>query len=116
MDAYTDNPLHAAAPLLRALGNPHRAQIMDWLTDPAAHFPPQRDGDLVADGVCVGFITDKTGLSQPTVTAHMKTLEAAGLVTSKKIKNWVFYKADRAALARLSQSLTQAAARGSGGG
>jgi DNA-binding transcriptional ArsR family regulator len=96
-------------PALRALANPHRAQIMDWLLDPLAHFPPQRDGCRLKDGVCVGFITDKTGLSQPTVTSHMKALEAAGLVTSKKIKNWVFYKADAAQLQALSAGFDQGA-------
>lgn len=84
--------------VLRALSNEHRLMIMGWLVDPRAHFPPQRDGDLVEDGVCVGFITQKIGLKQPTVTTHMQTLASAGLVTSKKIKNWVFYKPDRTAL------------------
>ena len=88
----------------RALANPHRVQIMDWLLNPEAHFPPQRDGDLISDGVCVGFITDKVGLSQPTVTSHMKSLEQAGLVSSKKIKNWVFYKADQDALQQIASS------------
>lgn len=86
-------------PVLRALSNEHRLTIMGWLVDPRAHFPEQRDGDLVEDGVCVGFITQKIGLSQPTVTTHMQVLAAAGLVTSKKIKNWVFYSPDRNALA-----------------
>lgn len=81
--------------LLRALANDKRMQIMDWLLDPESHFPPQRDGDLVEDGVCVGAITDKLGLSQPTVTSHLRTLVGAGLLTHKQIKNWVFYKADR---------------------
>lgn len=99
---------HLAA--LRALANPHRVQIMDWLLDPTSHFPPQRDGDLVEDGVCVGFITDKVGLSQPTVTSHMKSLEQAGLVTSKKIKNWVFYKANPAALKQIAGSFSSASA------
>ena len=84
--------------VLRALSNAHRLAIMGWLVDPRAHFPAQRDGDLVEDGVCVGFITRKIGLTQPTVTTHMQVLAAAGLVTSKRIKNWVFYKSDRAAL------------------
>lgn len=104
-----NKPLHDLVPLLRAMANPHRAQIMDWLLAPRAHFPPQQDGDLVEDGVCVGFITDKTGLTQPTVTAHMKTLEAAGLVTSKKIKNWVFYKVDPTALDILARAFGAAA-------
>lgn len=102
-------PLSDLLPALRAMANPHRLQILDWLQDPEAHFPPQRDGDLVTDGVCVGFITDKIGLSQPTVTSHMKALEGAGLVTSKKIKNWVFYKSDRSALQALSGHLQSVA-------
>lgn len=106
-----NKPLLDTVPTLRALAAPQRAQIMDWLLDPCAHFPPQIDGDLVDDGVCVGAITDKTGLSQPTVTTHMKTLESAGLVTSQKIKNWVFYKADHTALDQISQVFGQAANR-----
>ena len=70
------------------------------------------DGDLVEDGVCVGFITQKIGLSQPTVTEHMQVLAEAGLVTSKRIKNWVFYKPDRvrmtATLAALGAALDPA--------
>ena len=78
--------------ILRALGNEQRLRIMRWLLDPRAHFPPQRDGDLVTDGVCVNFITAKLGLSQPTVTSHLKILTKAGLVTSKRIKTWTFFK------------------------
>ncbi len=77
---------------LKAISNGNRLTILTWLKDPEAHFPPQRDGDLVKDGVCIGFITDKIGLSQPTVTNHMQILSDAELVTGKKIKNWVFYK------------------------
>lgn len=102
------DPLVNHLTALRALANPHRVQIMDWLLDPKSHFPPQRDGDLVLDGVCVGFITDKTGLSQPTVTSHMKSLEQAGLVSSKKIKNWVFYKANPTALQQIAGSFASA--------
>lgn len=31
------------------LANPKRLQVLEWLKDPEAHFPPQRDGDLVED-------------------------------------------------------------------
>ncbi|MGA0615720.1 ArsR/SmtB family transcription factor [Paracoccus sp. KR1-242] len=104
-----DADVSSTAELLRALGNEHRLTILDWLSDPRAHFPAQRDGDLVTDGVCVGFITDKIGLSQPTVTNHLQYLSKSGLVTSKRIKNWAFYRLvperveeARAALARLA--------------
>lgn len=104
-----NNQLVSTLPLLQALASPQRVQIMEWLLDPTAHFPPQRDGDLVEDGVCVGFITDKTGLSQPTVTTYMQMLEKAGLVRSKRIKNWVFYKAQLETLATLAERIQQAA-------
>ncbi len=97
--------------VLRALANDNRLRILRWISDPRRHFPPQQDGDLVEDGVCVGFITRKTGLSQPTVTEHMQVLAEAGLVSAKKIKNWVFYRPTRdlaeAVLAGLSADLSR---------
>nr|WKF56286.1 hypothetical protein HUO10_000736 [Paraburkholderia busanensis] len=93
---------------LNALSNRHRLTILIWLTEPKKHFPPQRDGDLVKDGVCVGFITEKIGLSQPTVTTHMQALAKAELVTSKKIKNWVYYKPNSVVIERLLNDLNRA--------
>lgn len=86
---------------LRALANPNRLKIVEWLSNPQANFPPQLDGDLVEDGVCLANIVDKLGLAQPTVTNHMHTLANAGLVTSKPVKNWVFYKLDKPALKQM---------------
>ncbi len=109
MNAYIETNIESTSTILRALSNEHRLRIMMWIMDPEAHFSPQKDGDLVKDGVCVGFITEKIGLTQPTVTSHMKVLAKAGLVTSKPIKNWVFYKPQRAnfktALASLNDML-----------
>lgn len=94
---------------LRALSNEKRLQIVEWLLNPTAHFDPQVDGDLVDDGVCLGAIVRKMNISQPTITAHMKVLSQAGLVSSKKLKNWVFFKAEAKridlALSRLVQRL-----------
>ena len=94
------------ATALRALSNPRRLTIVRWLADPTSHFPPQREGDLVEDGVCVGFITKKIELSQPAVTEHMQVLALSKLVTSKKIKNWVFYKLDTARVAAVLGDLS----------
>jgi DNA-binding transcriptional ArsR family regulator len=87
-----------AAEVFRALASPRRLQILEWLRDPVSHFPPQRDGDLVDDGVCVLFIADKLGVAQPTATAHLQALARAGLVTSKRVGQWTFYKRDEAAI------------------
>ncbi len=99
--------IESTSTALRAISNPRRMAIVRWLADPTAHFPPQRDGDLVEDGVCVGFITKKIELSQPAVTEHMQVLASAKLVTSKKIKNWVFYKLDKDRVAALLKELSQ---------
>jgi ArsR family transcriptional regulator len=84
------------AEILRALANERRLLILDWLKDPCAHFPPQVDGDLVEDGVCGVHIATKLGLSQPTLSEHMRILVQSGLVRAKKIKQWTFYKRDEA--------------------
>jgi DNA-binding transcriptional ArsR family regulator len=78
----------------KALANDRRLQILEWLKDPARHFRPQVDGDLVKDGVCGVLIAEKLGVSQPTVSEHLKVLTQAGLLRSKRIKQWTFYKRD----------------------
>ncbi len=88
-----------------ALSNDKRLQILDWLKDPRAHFPPQVDGDLVEDGVCAVFLADKLGVSAPTLSEHMRILTEAGLVTPKRIKQWTFYRRDEAALAALKAKI-----------
>jgi ArsR family transcriptional regulator len=79
---------------IRALANERRLMILKWLKDPKAHFPPQVDGDLVEDGVCGVLIAEKLGVSQPTVSEHLKVLSQAGLVRSNRIKQWTFYQRD----------------------
>ena len=79
---------------IRALANERRLQVLDWLKEPRRHFPPQVAGDLVKDGVCGIAIADKLGVSQPTVSEHMRILAQAGLVRAKRIKQWTFYRRD----------------------
>ena len=90
-----------------ALSNDKRLQILDWLKDPRAHFPPQVDGDLVEDGVCGVFIADKLGVSAPTLSEHMRILTEAGLVTPKRIKQWTFYRRNEATLEALKAQITR---------
>jgi ArsR family transcriptional regulator len=91
--------------LLKALANDRRLLILAWLRDPTANFPPQRDGDLVRDGVCSLFIAEKLGVSQPTCGEHLKVLSRAGLIRGKKIKQWVFYQRDEARIKQARRSL-----------
>ena len=83
-----------STPVLKALANESRLQIMRWLQDPRAHFPPQVEGDLVEDGVCGLFIAQKLGVGQPTASEHLRILVQVGLLRAKRIKQWTFYRRD----------------------
>ena len=92
---------------LRALANERRLQVLDWLKDPRAHFREQVDGDLVEDGVCGLLIAEKLGVSQPTVTEHMRLLVEIGAVRAKRIKQWTFYKRDEATIQALKAAIAE---------
>jgi ArsR family transcriptional regulator len=96
-------PIDEAA--LRALANRRRLQILEWLKDPRAHFRPQVDGDLVRDGVCAVLLARKLGVSQPTLSEHMRVLSQAGLVRGKRIKQWTFYKRDEKRIRQIKASI-----------
>src|SRR4051794_41549645 len=85
----------------RALASDRRLMILEWLKRPRAHFRPQVDGDLVKDGVCGVLIAEKLGVSQPTVSEHLKILSQAGLLSAKRAEQWPFYKSDETPKAKL---------------
>jgi DNA-binding transcriptional ArsR family regulator len=93
----------STADMLRALANERRLQVLEWLKNPRAHFPPQVDGDLVKDGVCGLNLARKLGVSQPTLSEHMRVLARAGLVRGKRIKQWTFYKRDERRIRELKR-------------
>lgn len=93
------------AALARALSNERRLQILKWLKQPTANFPPQVDGDLEKDGVCGVLIAEKLGVTQATVSEHMKILMQAGLVKSKRVKQWTFYKRDETSIRQAKRTM-----------
>jgi ArsR family transcriptional regulator len=92
---------------LKAVSNERRLEILEWLKNPRAHFREQIDGDLVDDGVCALLIAEKLGVSQPTLSEHMRVLTRSGLVTGKRIKQWTFYRRDEAKIAQLKKALAK---------
>jgi DNA-binding transcriptional ArsR family regulator len=76
--------------IIKAIAHPVRRDILGWLKEPERHFAEQ-DHPLEV-GVCAGKIFLRTGLSQSTVSAHLTTLQRAGLVTSRKVGQWHFFK------------------------
>ena len=89
----------------KALANPVRRQILQWLKHPEQHFVEQ---ELPLDmGVCAGLIDRRLGLSQSTVSAHLATLQKAGLVSTKKVGQWSFFKRDEATIQAFLEQLQQ---------
>jgi ArsR family transcriptional regulator, arsenate/arsenite/antimonite-responsive transcriptional repressor len=59
---------------------------------------------------CVCELIDPIGLSQPTVSHHLKVLHDAGLLTRDKRGTWVYYRVDSERLAILRDALGVTAA------
>jgi ArsR family transcriptional regulator len=61
-----------------------------------------------SDEVCVCNLTDAVGLSQPTVSHHLKVLNDAGFVAREKRGTWAYYRLVPEALSILRAALTPA--------
>lgn len=94
------------ASTISALNNPIRRQILIWLKD-RSNFPPPLPEHSTLDGVCVGYIQEKAGLSQSTISTYMSALKNAGLVVSERHGQWTFYRRDEAAITEALDQLSE---------
>ena len=79
--------------VLKALGNPTRLQIMEWLRSPEASFSEfEPIADRAEFGVCVTHLAAKSGLAQSTISSYMGSLERAGLVRSTRVGKYTHYR------------------------
>lgn len=90
--------------ILKALANPLRREILVWLREPQLHFASQ--SHPLELGVCCGLIYERSGLSPSTASAHLAVLQKAGLVTSYKLGQWVFYKRNEPLIAAFTAQLS----------
>jgi DNA-binding transcriptional ArsR family regulator len=97
--------MQAPNTIFRALANENRLLILNWLKHPTKHFPPQKDGDLLKDGVCGLLIARKLKVSHPTASEHLKILSQAGLLRGKRIKQWTFYQRNETQISALKDSV-----------
>ena len=68
------------APVFRALGDPGRLRLLSFLA-------AQPGGEA-----CVCHLTAPLGLSQPTVSHHLKVLTDAGLLERERRGTWMYYR------------------------
>ena len=91
------------ARVFKALGDPARVRLLS----------------LIAAGdngeACVCDLTAPVGLSQPTVSHHMKLLADAGLVTREQRGRWAYYRVVDEALVAVGQSLAAVTASAAAG-
>ncbi|MBV2144080.1 ArsR family transcriptional regulator [Falsochrobactrum sp. TDYN1] len=90
--------------VLKALANPVRLDILNWLKNPEKHFSAQHIS--VERGVCAGQF-ERCGLSQSTVSGHLSVLVKAGLIVPHRVGQWTFYKRDEEAIAAFLNSLSE---------
>lgn len=83
----------AMARMFKALGDPTRVRLLSLI---AAH--PDREA-------CICDLIEPVGLSQPTVSHHMRQLVEAGLVVREQRGRWAFYRLVEGQLAALGDAL-----------
>ena len=69
----------ARATLLKAVADPVRLQLLDLIRSAPRH------------EACVCDMTDAVGVSQPTVSHHLKVLTEAGLLTRERRGTWAWF-------------------------
>ncbi|MEU6192612.1 ArsR family transcriptional regulator [Streptomyces sp. NPDC047061] len=89
--------------MLRKPTSASRLEILDWLKDPAAHFPPQRHADLTEDGVTVRAVAAKLGVSRKVAGSHLGLLARLGLLRTKRIRYRVYYRRDEIRIAEVAR-------------
>lgn len=82
-----------AAGMLKALAEPMRLRLL-------SHVAAQG-----CESVCACDLTSELGISQPTVSHHMKKLVEAGLLTREQRGRWAHYSVIPEAFAELRQLL-----------
>jgi len=92
----TPGEAETTASLFKALGDAHRVRIVNLLA-------------TAKDAVCVCDLTDFLGLSQTTVSHHMRKLVDAGLLTREQRGVWAYYSLRADAVRRLGDTLRVAA-------
>ena len=96
--SFSDEEAAGAAAIFKALADPARVRIVNVLAT----------GD---EPVCVCDLIEPLGLSQPTVSHHLKKLRAAGLLRREQRGVWAYYSLDEDALARAATLLDLEGAR-----
>ncbi|KPI08597.1 hypothetical protein OK006_5390 [Actinobacteria bacterium OK006] len=89
--------------MLRVPVGGQRLDILEWLRDPAAHFPPERHGSLVdgVDAVDAATVATKLGVSHAVARTHLDLLVGVGLLRARKVGRRTLYRRDEYRIAEV---------------
>ena len=77
--------------IFKALANPVRRQILQWLRAPEQYVPVELHDCIVPGSMCAGHIERLGGVSQSTMSNHLSVLQQAGLITVHKRGQWSYF-------------------------
>ncbi|MGC9500145.1 ArsR family transcriptional regulator [Streptomyces sp. WG7] len=80
-----------------------RLDVLEWLKDPAAHFPPQHHADVVTHGVRVELVAAKLGVSRRVAETHLELLAGLGLLRATRIRRRTYYRRDEVRIAEVAR-------------
>jgi ArsR family transcriptional regulator len=86
----SDEEAEATADLFKALADPARVRIVNMLA-------------TAGEPVCACNLNDPVGLSQPTVSHHLKKLVDVGLVDREQRGKWAYFSLNQAGLETLAR-------------
>ncbi|WP_405875846.1 MULTISPECIES: ArsR family transcriptional regulator [unclassified Streptomyces] len=89
--------------MLRTSVSERRLDILEWLKDPAAHFPPQQHGDLVEDGVTSDAVAAKLGVDRAVACTHLDLLASIGVLQTRRIRWRTYYRRDEMRIAEVAR-------------
>ncbi|HEY1331803.1 MAG TPA: metalloregulator ArsR/SmtB family transcription factor [Actinomycetota bacterium] len=99
------------SPLVRPMSGEDAAQVAGWLgvlADPARLRLVSLIAAMPEREACGCDLTSPLGLSQPTVSHHLKVLQDAGIVAREQRGRWAFYQLRTEPLAALGRALMPA--------
>lgn len=91
--------------VLKAISNEKRLKILQWLKEPKKNFTSSYC-DVEKDGVCVGLIEEKVGLSQSTVSQYLMLLQQAGLISMERKGQWTYCKRNEKTIKEFMKALS----------
>ena len=92
--------------IYKALANPIRRQILQWLKNPAQYLSSEAGGDFTR-GVCAGHIERLGQVSQSTMSNHLSVLQQAGLIIANKHGQWSYFSRNEALIQQYIEHLQQ---------